>query len=344
MPRRAVVAVASVPKPAAQPQLPLARAGIWVAVIALTAALTAAGIIGYQWKFGPRATSGTLSVQTTPSGLQVLVGGKSVGQTPLTLPLAAGSYDLEVGAPGQRRAIKATVLAGMTSTQHIEFATVAAPPVLPGGTLRIESVPSRLPVQVDGVDRGVSPLTLDGINPGDHAVSVTTARGLVRNVVKVRQGETLSLVLTASAPASDAAATGGWLTIASPITMQIREGGKVIGSTESDRLMLPAGEHQLEIVNEALGFRATRKVRIEPGKTAMTRIELPNGSLSLNAQPWAEVWIDGVRVGDTPIGNLQRPIGPHKVVFRHPDLGERTESVVVTLRETVRLGVDLRRK
>ena len=83
---------------------------------------------------------------------------------------------------------------------------------------------------------------------------------------------------------------------------------------------------------------------IAAGKTATTRVDLPNGLLSVNAQPWAEVWIDGERVGETPIGNLQRPIGTHQVVFRHPDLGERRESVVITLLQAARLGVDLRKK
>jgi hypothetical protein len=126
--------------------------------------------------------------------------------------------------------------------------------------------------------------------------------------------------------------------------LQLREGGKVIGTTEVDKVMLPAGEHDVEMLNEALGFRATRKVRIAAGKTATTRIDLPNGTLSVNAQPWAEVWIDGERIGDTPIGNLQRPIGTHQVIFRHPDLGERRESVVITLLQPARLGVDLRKK
>jgi hypothetical protein len=163
--------------------------------------------------------------------------------------------------------------------------------------------------------------------------------------VKLLPRETLSLIVSGGvSPADTAAMAGGWLAVSAPVVMQLRESGKVIGTTESDRVMLTAGEHDVEIVNEALGYRTTRKVRIAAGKTAATRLELPNGTLSLNAQPWAEVWIDGERVGETPLGNLQRPIGRHEVVFRHPELGERRESVVITLLQPVRLGVDLRKK
>jgi hypothetical protein len=60
--------------------------------------------------------------------------------------------------------------------------------------------------------------------------------------------------------------------------------------------------------------------------------------------PWAEVWIDGEKAGDTPIGNLQTTIGKHDVVFRHPELGETRQSVTVTLLGPARLSVDMRKK
>jgi hypothetical protein len=118
----------------------------------------------------------------------------------------------------------------------------------------------------------------------------------------------------------------------------------VIGTTETDRLMLPAGDHDIEMSNEALGFTAKRSVRVTAGKTTATKVELPNGTLSLNAQPWAEVWVDGERVGDTPIGNLVRRVGSHEVIFRHPELGERREVVVIAVGKPARVGVDLRKK
>jgi hypothetical protein len=108
--------------------------------------------------------------------------------------------------------------------------------------------------------------------------------------------------------------------------------------------MLPAGEHEIEIVNEAIGFRSSRRVDVASGKKTAISVDLPFGSLSLNAQPWAEVWIGGERVGETPIANLQRRVGSHEVVFRHPQFGERRETVVVTLRQPARLGVDMRGK
>ena len=74
------------------------------------------------------------------------------------------------------------------------------------------------------------------------------------------------------------------------------------------------------------------------------KLEWPNGTIALNAQPWADVWIDGTHVGETPIGNYALPIGPHEVVFRHPDLGEQKYAATVTLSAPARLSVDMRKK
>jgi hypothetical protein len=54
------------------------------------------------------------------------------------------------------------------------------------------------------------------------------------------------------------------------------------------------------------------------------------------------VFIDGQRVGETPIGNLSVPIGPHEVVFRHPQFGEKRHAISVTLSGPVRLSVDMK--
>jgi len=50
----------------------------------------------------------------------------------------------------------------------------------------------------------------------------------------------------------------------------------------------------------------------------------------------------GRRVGETPIGNLSVSIGPHEVVFKHPQLGEKRHAISVTLDAPVRLSVDMK--
>jgi len=129
-----------------------------------------------------------------------------------------------------------------------------------------------------------------------------------------------------------------------PADVQIFENGRLLGGSQIERIMLPAGRHELDIVNEALGYRERRVVRITGGQTATISVSWPTGRLSINAVPWAQAYVDGVPAGETPIANIELPVGEHEVVFRHPQLGERRTSVTVTTRETARVGIDLRGK
>jgi len=134
----------------------------------------------------------------------------------------------------------------------------------------------------------------------------------------------------------------GWVTVKAPFTMEIREQGRLLGTTDADRLMITAGRHELDLVNDTLGYRASRVVVVGAGKVASISLDLPMGVINLNAAPWAEVWIDGRRVGETPIGNLSVSIGPHEVVFKHPQFGEKRQAISVTLGAPVRLSVDMK--
>jgi hypothetical protein len=106
--------------------------------------------------------------------------------------------------------------------------------------------------------------------------------------------------------------------------------------------MLASGRHDIQLVSETMGYRVTRVINIVPGKVSSLSVDLPNGTVNLNATPWAEVWIDGRRVGETPLGNLSMPIGPHEVVFRHPQFGEKRHAISVTLSGPTRLSVDMK--
>ena len=134
----------------------------------------------------------------------------------------------------------------------------------------------------------------------------------------------------------------GWMTVSSPVTLQIYEGGRLIGVSEADRIMLSAGEHALELAAAPLGFRVRRSVRILPYATTRVGVELPQVALSINAVPWADVWIDGEAAGQTPIGGLLQPIGTHDVEFRHPELGTKRMRVTVSMNEAARVAVDMR--
>jgi hypothetical protein len=132
--------------------------------------------------------------------------------------------------------------------------------------------------------------------------------------------------------------------VSAPVEMQVFENDNLLGSSRSDRIMVSAGRHELQLVNDALGYRVSRVIQVSPGRVSSISVDVPKGTLALNALPWAEVWIDGEKIGETPIGNLPLTIGPHNVLFRHPDLGEQHHTVMVTLKDVARISVDLRKR
>src|SRR5262249_55719906 len=155
-------------------------------------------------------------------------------------------------------------------------------------------------VSVDGQRRGTAPITLDDLTPGQHTVTLESAIGSVTQRVNIEAGTTASLVVPLSAP--QGAPISGWIAITAPVDVQVFENQRLLGSSRSDRIMMPVGRHELQFANEALGFRGSRTVQVSPGQVATVKLDMPKGSMAVNAQPWADVWIDGDHIGETPIG------------------------------------------
>jgi len=216
----------------------------------------------------------------------------------------------------------------------------------PGGRLSIRSEPSGAQVSIDGRPYGVTPLTLAAVAPGERRVVLKLDGREVRQTVRVEPGGTASVIAPmrqATTSTTSTSGTSGWIAVVSKAELDIFENGVLVGSTRSPQVMMPTGLHTLRLVNETLGYERTQQVRVEPGKVARVSLALPDSTIHLNAQPWAEVWIDGKSVGETPIGNLPLAIGTHQIVFRHPELGEKTVSTMVKVGAPTRVTVDMRK-
>ncbi len=186
-------------------------------------------------------------------------------------------------------------------------------------------------------------MTVSDLPVGRHTVVLSDGQGgSVSRSVSVAAGLTanINVELETTPPPP----TTGAIAISAPAAVDIFENGRLLGSSQGGRLTLPVGAHQLEIVNQSLGYRITRTVQVAAGNNAAIVLEFPKGTLALNAIPWAEVFVDGEKVGDTPIGNLPVSLGTHEVVFRNPELGEQRMTATVTLTAPTRLSVDLRKR
>jgi serine/threonine protein kinase len=282
-------------------------------------------------------TTGTLVVQSNPAGVAVFVDGEDKGQTPARVSVKPGPHIVELRRGGVPRVINVVVNAGAEVSHTVEFADTPET-----GSLKVESQPTGAKVLIDGTDRGVAPVTVTDLVPGDHEVILQTPLASARHVVSVQAGGTASLVAPVAAATANGGPVSGWLVVRAPFSIEIREEGRLLGTSDADRLMLASGRHDLQLVSETMGYRTTRSITVMPGKVETIKIDLPNGTVSINATPWAEVWVDGQRVGETPIGNLSIPIGPHEVVFRHPQFGEKRHAISVTMQGTTRVTMDMK--
>jgi PEGA domain len=320
-----------------------ARRGLPMAAVAAIAVvvLAAGGFAASRFIFSKPAVDahGSVSVTTVPAGAQVLVDGQERGMTPLTLSVAPGPHTLELRGSGEPRTIPITVAAGQQVSQYVELAKSSATV----GQLQVRTEPNGALVTVDGISRGKSPIVIDALQPGEHTVTLQSDLSNVKQVVTIEAGQTASLVVPLGA-ATEGAPVSGWISISAPVELQLFENKKLLGTSQADRIMVSAGRHEIEIVNDTVGYQVVRTVQVSPGRLSAISLNWPNGNISVNAQPWADVYIDDKRIGETPIGNFSLPIGPHEVMFRHPDLGEQRQAVTVSLKSPVRLSVDMRKK
>lgn len=282
--------------------------------------------------------TGQAQFDSRPTGAEVVIDGVARGKTPIKLSLPVGEHALEIRGEAGTRSIPLTIEAGVLVSQYVEL--VAAPDQATG-RLEISSDPSGAQVRLDGVSRGVTPLTIDAVEARSHNLSLSRGSSTVYRSVRVTPGATATVFAALDAvPVPTAGAVGGFVSLAAPFELQVFEGGRLLGTTSADRLMLPTGRHALELVSDAFQFRTSVDVDVVAGKTATSTVSVPNGSLSVNALPWAEVFVDGRTVGTTPLANLEVPVGNHEVTWRHPQLGERRQAIAVTAQTPVRVGVN----
>jgi hypothetical protein len=269
------------------------------------------------WFRTPPPTGG-LVVETVPEGLDVFIDSTLRGRTPMSLTLPAGDHVLELRGKGLARTLPVRIAPGIQAEERVSW-----PLSVRTGSLRVESEPTKANVSIDGQPKGVTPLTIEDLPARVHTLVVQGRGGRVERAVTIEPERTT----TVKVPVFP-----GWMKVFAPFDLQVLEGSRLLGTTDVDRIMLRAGRHDIELVNEELGYRVVRQVDITPGAVTPLSIELPKGTLQIDTPPGFEVWLDGERVGETPLAPLEVSLGTHEVRLKHPQSGERRQVVVVTLR------------
>jgi hypothetical protein len=163
---------------------------------------------------------------------------------------------------GITRRFSVSVTPGEQTSQTLDWSQVRET-----GSLAVSTEPAGAKVSVDGRAYGVTPLTIPDLPAGRRRVLLEGQGGTVSRDVTIEADRTATL---------SEAIFSGFLAVFAPVELQIFVGGKLLGTTENSRIMIPAGRHELTLVNRELGSRLTRTVNVEPGQVAAINItEVP---------------------------------------------------------------------
>jgi hypothetical protein len=188
------------------------------------------------------------------------------------------------------------------------------------GKLRVDSTPSGAEAILDGKSYGKTPVTIPDLDPGIHKLQLKSASGTITRNVTIKPNQT---TITAEGIYS------GWLAIFSSIPVKVVVDGVPVSLTEDSRTMASPGTHVVEFVNEQFNYRVTERLDVRPGETTAHTLQLPMGTVRVNAPEGVAILVDGKPVAGTPSDGLSVPIGSHEISGRHPNLGERRMPVDV---------------
>ena len=175
---------------------------------------------------------------------------------------------------------------------------------------------------VDGKARGITPLTLADLPAGNHEVVIESNAGTIRRTVTVAANETAEI---------DESIFSGWVAVFAPFEVSVSENGRVLRPDERNQILLPPGVHQIRLTNKRLSYDSVQRVEVKPGETIALQLTPDPSTLTVTATEAAEVWLDGAKVGDTPVNAFPVPLGSHDLVVKRASGGERRFPITVTV-------------
>ena len=197
----------------------------------------------------------------------------------------------------------------------------------------MESIPDGARVVLNGKEVGFTPLTLKNVPAGRHALVLEGDAGTLKRTVRVQPNERT---------VARYEITAGFLSVTSRIPVEIFDGTRKLGSSEGGHILLTPGQYKVRLVNTKYGFREDAEFTIKAGEISTHAVNLPEGSLHVTTEAGAEIFVEGELMGIAPLAPFRVPIGSREVLVRHPDLGERRQSVEVVIGQPTELGVIFR--
>jgi eukaryotic-like serine/threonine-protein kinase len=128
--------------------------------------------------------------------------------------------------------------------------------------------------------------------------------------------------------------TTGFLTLDSEPPAEVRLGDRSLGQTPLRRAPVPAGLQTVKLVNSQFRLSSSLRVRVVAGSEVKRSHQWGKGTLNVNAKPWAEVFVDGVRAGQTPLARHEVWEGRRELLLVGPASQKRLNVTIEPGRST----------
>lgn len=198
----------------------------------------------------------------------------------------------------------------------------------PSGTVRVLANVDKARVFLDGKDMGPQPLDVKDISPGEHVIEVK-APGYMTAEKRVTVGAGDAQVLKIDLQ-PEAAADSGVVKVVSRVPeATVYIDGKNVGSVPQEAT-LPPGEHYVTV--EKKGYtKFEKKLRVQTGQTMTVSADLKAvGGINVVSNPaGAEILIDGISVGKTPMKKEDIDVGDHILTVRAPNFYNFEKTITV---------------
>ncbi|MBK6809287.1 MAG: PEGA domain-containing protein [Sandaracinaceae bacterium] len=234
-------------------------------------------------------------------GAAVRVDGADMGNLPVTLEVAPGRHLVQVGRRGY---ITFNLWVDLTPGQVLQLPVTLRSQGGEMGSILVAGDVSGARVLVDSVDRGATPLVVEGLSVGSHRVRVQPRDASLtpyETTVDVRVDERTTVHFTMRPTV-----TPGSLHVAANVmSARLFLDGDPLGVGGRTMENLPPGEHIVEA--EATGYQTARQVvRVEAGRRAavvlvMEPVPQEPGTIVVRANVRGQVFVNGQDFGPAPV-------------------------------------------
>jgi len=261
----------------------------------------------------PGAGTGWLSISTEPY-TEIYIGGDKIGIAPVIKhEMKAGKYKVKL--VNEAEGINITVVVVIQVGQVTKIIRDIKPPPPKGeGFLSVMSTPPAT-VYVDGNKIGLTPQVKIPLKPGKHSVTLISLEDEIqyKQKIVIKPGKHVKIVKN-----FEEKGDGGTLSVTTDPTTDVYVDGNKIGTTPIMKYKLEPGSYKITFINEDFGIDSTTSATITDGKVtkiakSFMKASSEKGTLSVMTQPPTAVYVDGKKIGNTPIKSYGLTPGTHEV-------------------------------